>query len=188
MFGDHLPSLTVINKDEKVLDNDNKYLADFFMWDNIGLSKDEVTMEANEFTTYILDKLNMVSGIMPTFHKEFKNKENYNKDFELIQYDMIFGKNYIMNGNGYEKSNMKMGLKDIVLKNYEVNGEDIIVHGENFNYKSSIIINGKKIPTEFKDANTLIGDEIPKDIKDISVGQIGKFDKVLGKSNTLEIK
>lgn len=111
MFGDHLPSLTVINKDEKVLENDNKYLADFFMWDNIGLSKDEVTMEANEFTTYILDKLNMVSGIMPTFHKEFKNKENYNKDFELIQYEMIFGKNYIMNGNCYEKSNMKMGFK-----------------------------------------------------------------------------
>lgn len=188
MFGDHLPSLTVINENEKVLDNDNKYLSDFFIWDNIGLPKEEVTIEANEFTTYILDKLNMVSGIMPTFHKEFKNDKNYDKDFELLQYDMLFGKKYIIGDNKYEKSNMKMGLKDIALDNYEINGDKITVHGQNFNYKSSILINGKKIATELKDSNTLIGSEVPIKIKNIAVGQIGKYDKVLSESNILKVK
>ncbi|MGM8317291.1 sulfatase-like hydrolase/transferase, partial [Clostridium perfringens] len=34
MFGDHLPSLKIINDDESVLKDGNKYLADFFIWDN----------------------------------------------------------------------------------------------------------------------------------------------------------
>ena len=66
MFGDHLPSLKIINDDESVLKDGNKYLADFFIWDNIGLPKENVNMEAEEFTTYILEKLNMVAGVMPT--------------------------------------------------------------------------------------------------------------------------
>ncbi len=45
-------------------------------------------MEAEEFTTYILEKLNMVAGVMPTFHNACKDDENYKEDFELLQYDM----------------------------------------------------------------------------------------------------
>ncbi len=32
MFGDHLPSLKIINDDESVLKDGNKYLADFFLY------------------------------------------------------------------------------------------------------------------------------------------------------------
>lgn len=84
MFGDHLPSLKVINDDENVLKDGNKYLTDFFIWDNIGLSKENINMEAEEFTTYILEKLNMVSGVMPSFHEAYKEKKNYANNFELL--------------------------------------------------------------------------------------------------------
>ncbi len=113
MFGDHLPSLKIINDDESVLKDGNKYLADFFIWDNIGLPKENVNMEAEEFTTYILEKLNMVAGVMPTFHNACKDDENYKEDFELLQYDMLFGNKYILNENKnkYEKNQYEDGIK-----------------------------------------------------------------------------
>ena len=190
MFGDHLPSLKIINDDESVLKDGNKYLADFFIWDNIGLPKENVNMEAEEFTTYILEKLNMVAGVMPTFHNACKDDENYKEDFELLQYDMLFGNKYILNENKnkYEKTNMKMGLKEITLNNYDIKDDILTVTGDNFNYKSKIIINGKIKETNFIDENTLTTTEIPSNIKNISVGQIGKYDKILSSSNSLEIK
>ena len=190
MFGDHLPSLKIINDDESVLKDGNKYLADFFIWDNIGLPKENVNMEAEEFTTYILEKLNMVAGVMPTFHNACKDDENYKEDFELLQYDMLFGNKYILNENKnkYEKTNMKMGLKEITLNNYDIKDDILTVTGDNFNYKSKIIINGKIKETNFIDENTLTTTEIPSNIKSISVGQIGKYDKILSSSNSLEIK
>ena len=190
MFGDHLPSLKIINDDESVLKDGNKYLADFFIWDNIGLPKENVNMEAEEFTTYILEKLNMVAGVMPTFHNAYKDDEHYKEDFELLQYDMLFGNKYILNENKnkYEKTNMKMGLKEITLNNYDIKDDILTVTGDNFNYKSKIIINGKIKETNFIDENTLTTTEIPSNIKSISVGQIGKYDKILSSSNSLEIK
>lgn len=190
MFGDHLPSLKIINDDESVLKDGNKYLADFFIWDNIGLPKENINMEAEEFTTYILEKLNMVAGVMPTFHNSCKDDENYKEDFELLQYDMLFGNKYILNENKnkYEKTNMKMGLKEITLNNYDIKDDILTVTGDNFNYKSKIIINGKIKETNFIDENTLTTTEIPSNIKNISVGQIGKYDKILSTSNSLEIK
>ncbi|MDU7963457.1 MAG: LTA synthase family protein [Clostridium perfringens] len=190
MFGDHLPSLKIINDDESVLKGGNKYLADFFIWDNIGLPKENINMEAEEFTTYILEKLNMVAGVMPTFHNSCKDDENYKEDFELLQYDMLFGNKYILNENKnkYEKTNMKMGLKEITLNNYDIKDDILTVTGDNFNYKSKIIINGKIKETNFIDENTLTTTEIPSNIKSISVGQIGKYDKILSTSNSLEIR
>ena len=190
MFGDHLPSLKIINDDESVLKDGNKYLADFFIWDNIGLPKENINMEAEEFTTYILEKLNMVAGVMPTFHNAYKDDEQYKEDFELLQYDMLFGNKYILNENKnkYEKTNMKMGLKEITLNNYDIKDDILTVTGDNFNYKSKIIINGKIKETNFIDENTLTTTEIPSNIKSISVGQIGKYDKILSSSNSLEIK
>lgn len=190
MFGDHLPSLKVINEDESVLKDRNKYLTDFFIWDNIGLQKENVNMEAEEFTTYILDKLNMVSGVMPTFHEAYKEKPDYNKEFELLEYDMLFGKKYFFSADKkqYEKTNMKLGINEIVLNNYDISNNTLTVTGDNFNYKSKIIINGKIVETSFVDKHTLTTTDIPSDIKKISVGQIGKYDKILGSTNTLEIK
>lgn len=191
MFGDHLPSLKVINEDETVLKEDDKYLADFFIWDNMNLQKEEgITMEANELTTYILKNLNMVSGIMPTFHEAYKNDENYNKDFELLQYDMLFGHKHIFgkDKNRYQRTDMKLGLLPITIEDYSINNNILTVKGQNFNYKSSIIINGKKVETTFVDNNTLTTIDIPSKLKSISVGQIGKYDKVLSSSNTLEVK
>lgn len=190
MFGDHLPSLKVINEDESVLKDGNKYLTDFFIWDNIGLQKENVNMEAEEFTTYILDKLNMVSGVMPTFHEAYKEKPDYNKEFELLQYDMLFGNKYFLSEDKkqYEKTNMKLGINEIVLNNYDISNNTLTVTGDNFNYKSKIIINGKSVETDFVDSHTLTTTDIPSSIKKISVGQIGKYDKVLSATNVLEVK
>lgn len=190
MFGDHLPSLKVINEDESVLKDGNKYLTDFFIWDNIGLQKENVNMEAEEFTTYILDKLNMVSGVMPTFHEAYKEKPDYNKEFELLQYDMLFGNKYFLSADKkqYEKTNMKLGINEIVLNNYDISNNTLTVTGDNFNYKSKIIINGKIVETNFVDNHTLTTSDIPSSINKISVGQIGKYDKILSSTNVLEVK
>ena len=79
-----------------------------------------------------------------------------------------------------------MFLIVIILK--YIKDDILTVTGDNFNYKSKIIINGKIKETNFIDENTLTTTEIPSNIKNISVGQIGKYDKILSSSNSLEIK
>lgn len=103
---------------------------------------------------------------------------------------MLFGHKYFLSEdkNRYERTNMKIGLDDIIFNSYKLDNGTMTVTGDNFNYKSKILINGRIVETNFIDKNTLTTTDIPSNIKRISVGQIGKYDKVLGSSNTIEIK
>ncbi|MEF9951915.1 MAG: sulfatase-like hydrolase/transferase [Clostridium sp.] len=185
VFSDHLPSLDVLNR-EGALDSKSKYQTEYFIWNNLGLEKKTKELEAYEISSYLFDLIDMDGGIVPTFHNKLKGDKNYLDSFKRLQYDMLYSEKYIFAGKPYEKSNMKMGLDEIKSSKYYVEGELLVVKGENFNYKSSILVNGKIVPTEYVDENTLKSKEPIKNPKAISVGQIGKHDKILSKTNELE--
>ena len=51
MYGDHLPSLEV---DDKDLTYGNKYETSYFIWDNMGLKKKDGVIEAYQLGSDIL--------------------------------------------------------------------------------------------------------------------------------------
>ena len=85
MYGDHLPSLEIEDED---LTYGNKYQTSYFMWDNIGLKKKDGTIEAYDLGSEVLNKCNIHTGLMNSFHQTRKgNKklsERHRKSFSMI--------------------------------------------------------------------------------------------------------
>ncbi|MGL5244287.1 MAG: LTA synthase family protein, partial [Sarcina sp.] len=187
MFSDHLPSLDVLNREDASISSKEKYETQYVIWNNIGLPKVDKNLEAYQLSTYLLNLININSGIIPTFHKVYSNQSNYEEEFEDIQYDVLFGNKYLYDDmEPYKKTNLHMGLNDIIVDSYYLENNVITVKGNNFTNKSSILINDKIVPTKFIDENTLVSNEPGKNVKNVSVGQVGKYSKILSKSNTKE--
>lgn len=186
-YSDHLPMLDVVDN-EKVFNKDEKRMSDYFIWDNIGLEKKELNLEAYHMSAYVLDLLNMDAGLIPTFHKNSILNDNYKDELELLQYDIIHGDRYLYNGTSYiDKTNMKLGLNDIKLEAIESNNGEVTAKGQYFTEKSKIVIDGKLVDTEFVDSTTLKA-KYSKSFKEVSVAQVGRHDKKLGETNKVSLK
>ena len=61
------------------------------MWDNIGLKKKDGTIEAYDLGSEVLNKCNIHTGLMNSFHQTRKGTKNYQKDMKELQYDMLYG-------------------------------------------------------------------------------------------------
>lgn len=152
-FGDHLPSLEINNKD---LTYGSKFWTNYFIWDNIGLKREEKTMEAYQLSSYVLEKLNITNGFLNQYHQTMKDKEDYRKKLKLVEYDLLYGNNYINKGkNPYVATEMKFGVKDITLDCIQFWDDTVVIKGENFTQYSRVSINGVRQKTKFIDENTL---------------------------------
>ena len=119
MYGDHLPSLEIEDED---LTYGNKYQTSYFMWDNIGLKKKDGTIEAYDLGSEVLNKCNIHTGLMNSFHQTRKGTKNYQKDMKELQYDMLYGKQYVWNQeNPFKATDLKFGIRPLtVTKVYDV--------------------------------------------------------------------
>lgn len=191
-YGDHLPALSLVNnEDERVPD---KYATPYFIYDNIGLSKEDEDIELFELSTKILDAINVKTGIMPQVHREYKDSEYYLDVLNLVQYDLLFGNKYIADlGSIYSSTDIKMGIKPITITGAEVNeveeNNELILTGENFTKFSTIFIGNTSYKTEFIDNNT-ISCVVPSNvvIYEVTVKQLGQYDAVLGSTEVFNLE
>lgn len=174
-FGDHLPSLEINNKD---LTYGSKFWTNYFIWDNIGLKREEKTMEAYQLSSYVLEKLNITTGFLNQFHQTMKDEEDYRKKLKLVEYDLLYGHNYINKGkNPYEATKMEFGVKDITLDRIQFWNNTVVIKGDNFTQYSRVNINGVRQKTKFIDKHTLEIDAsafLKKDGTVITVDQVNK--------------
>lgn len=184
-YSDHTPALNVFSNDDFYLD---KYEVPYAVYANFDIPKEKLNLEAYQLSTLAMELSNVEYGPIETIHAIRGNSENYQKELELIQYDMLFGKQYYLDDSDKAKDNkMNMGLEEIVVDNIENNNGKIIIHGKNFNQSSCAYINGKKVETTVIDSTKLEINNI-KDITSVIVKQLGKYDAPLGESNELTIK
>ena len=116
-WGDHLPSFGFTNSS---LSTENVYLTEYVVQDNLNLDKTDIDLYAYQLTSRILHDLDMNDGLFTKLHQNylFGTNENY-KDFQtylaklkLLQYDTLYGQNYIHNENSIPvASNLKLGTK-----------------------------------------------------------------------------
>lgn len=178
MYGDHLPSLGIEDED---LTYGNKYWTSYFIWDNIGLKKQDGNIEAYQLASTIMDRIGIHDGILTKFHQTQKGSDTYLKNLTDLQYDIFYGKNYIYDQeNPYKPTDITFGCRNLeVTKIYE-SDDSIFIVGNNFTNYCNVLVAGNKISTTFHNEHLL---EISKE--DIQDGDVFEVDIISKAPRTL---
>lgn len=182
-YGDHLPTMGLKAEDLK-----GRYLynTNYVIWDNIGLKKEDRNIPSYQIMADVLDRLDIHSGTVFNYHQERRKTKNYLADLELLQYDILYGKQYVYGGNPpIKEGHMVMGVRDVTLKNIVPHLENgYSLYGENFTKSSKVFVNGERQKSTFLN-NTRI--DLPEtELKDgdvIVVIQMGSSNTIFRKSD-----
>ena len=90
---------------------------------------------------------------------------------------MLYGKHYAYGGSEpYERVDMKMGHKNISIKDLVKIGDRYYIRGENFTERSIISMDGRQLSTVYLSPTLLaLNEEIdPDDIGKLEVSQVDK--------------
>ena len=185
-YGDHLPTMDLEAKDLK-----SRYLynTNYVIWDNIGLKKDDENIAAYQIMAEVFDRLDIHSGTVFNYHQQRRETKNYLADLELLQYDMMYGDQYVYEKYGMPvpEEHMVMGVKDAEISQMVVqaDGTTYSIYGDNFTKQSKVYINGEKQSTTFLNNTRL--DLKKSEIKDgdtVMVAQVGSSNTIFRESKT----
>lgn len=188
-YGDHLPTMDLQAKDMK-----SKYLynTNYVIWDNIGLEKKDGNYAAYQIMSEVLERLDIHTGTVFNYHQQRHQTKDYLADLELLQYDILYGKQYVYEDNGapITEGHMQMGVKDTSITNLieQVDGT-YSIYGENFTKQTKIYINEEKQTTTFLN-NTRV-DLKKSGLKDgdiIIAAQVGSSNTIFRTSVKYEFK
>jgi len=153
-FGDHLPGLNLV---EEELSNQNIYATQYVIWDNMGLTENDRDVEAYQLGAWTMEQIGNDVGVMVRFHQMQMDDAHYQQNFEILEYDMLYGDRFIYGGNEHTYENkLEMGLKPVTITRLYDQYGNLFVEGENFTYASRVEINGDRETTIFVNPNLLI--------------------------------
>lgn len=191
LYGDHLPTLGL---SDARLENGNMYQTEYVIWDNIGLEKKDEDITSYQLSTKLFQELKEPLGIMQEYHVKYAEKEVYQKDMEMLEYDLLYGNQYTyQNGlTAYEPSDMKMGISKIKIssiKKSEDAAKTYTIKGRNFNQYTIVYVNGKQVSTELLSTSKLkITDVALSEGDRVTTAQVGDDHIPLGYSNELLVQ
>lgn len=182
-YGDHLPTMGLKAEDLK-----SRYLynTNYVIWDNIGLQKDDKNIPAYQLMSEVLNRLDIHSGTVFNYHQQRKGTKNYLSDLELLQYDILYGKQYVYNGKApITEGHMVMGIRNVSLSSIvpQLNS-GYSLYGENFTKYSRVYVNGEKQKSSFLNNTRInLSETELKDGGVIQVGQVGSSDTIFRMSD-----
>lgn len=191
LYGDHLPT---IGLSEERLENENMYQTEYVIWDNIGFTQEDEDLRSYQLSTKLFSELNLPMGIMQEYHVEYDDTEEYQKDMEILEYDLLYGDQYTYaNGlTAYEPAAIQMGIDKISVTNIKKSNTEektYFIAGKNFNEYTIVYVNGKQADTEFIDDGSLkVTGQSLSDGDRITTAQVGDDHIALGYSNELVIQ
>lgn len=179
-YGDHLPTMGLKAEDLK-----SRYLynTNYVIWDNIGLQKDDKNIPAYQLMSEVLNRLDIHSGTVFNYHQQRKGTKNYLSDLELLQYDILYGKQYVYNGKApITEGHMVMGIRNVSLSSIvpQLNS-GYSLYGENFTKYSRVYVNGEKQKSGFLNNTRINLSET--ELKDGDVIQVGSSDTIFRMSD-----
>lgn len=172
IYGDHMPSL---DSPDDLLGEDDIYSTDYIIWTNYESPKIDKNLESYNLFSAALERLNINKGIMPKLHQYGMNSGKiYSAELHRIQYDILYGDKFVYGENPitYKPTDMKLGIRDIVIENVERKSENTYIKGKNFTPYSIVSVNGREVDTTFVDENTLkISSKACKNYEQITIIQ-----------------
>lgn len=178
-YGDHLP---VLDLTEDKMKNQSVYETEYLITSNYGLPKIDENLSAYQLYSEVLNRIGIHDGILNWYHQTRKNYGNYLDNLETLEYDMLYGENYVYGGsNPFQKTDMQMGVRKIEVEKIFNFGDSTYVVGQNFTPYSKVAVNGNFEDTVFVNSKILRLPNAVKnsDPKEFSVSQVGKYNAVL---------
>ena len=177
IYGDHIPALDVKEENYKQAD---LYSTRYVIWDNIGLPKEDRDIHSYESGAMLLADAGLShEGIIFDYQQtnDPDSDTTYLDDQEALAYDMLYGKHYAYGGTEpYERIDMKMGHKNIKIKDLVKIGDRYYIRGENFTERSVISMEGRQLSTLYLSPTLLALNETIEtdDIGKLEVSQVDK--------------
>ncbi len=188
LYGDHLPTMGL---EEIDLMNYNLFQTEYVIWDNMGLEREVKNIYAYQAMAEVLDDLDIHEGTLFRYHQSMSGDEEYQLNLQTLQYDMLYGKQYVYEqSNPFSETLLRLGTKAVRLNGIEMVGQDMYyIYGENFTQSSKLRVEGELIEdTEFIDSGTLFvreADISAGDWLDVAQQSNSSTAKVLSHSNTM---
>lgn len=179
IYGDHLPGLPIKPED---LVSKSIYETEYVIWDNIGLEKEEKNLFAYQLGAEVLGRIGIHEGVLTKYHQNHAEDLYYLNNLKALQYDMLYGREYIFGGvNPYKPTDMKMGVREIKVEKVVKIGGAYYIKGENFTPFSKISIDGEVLDTIFLGPSVLgLLEEVPQeDVRRMKVSQVEKNNEIL---------
>lgn len=188
-YGDHLPTMGLKSSDVK-----SRYLynTNYVVWDNIGLQENDRNVASYQIMADVFEELGIHSGTVFNYHQERHQTKDYLKDLELLQYDLLYGKQYTYRGvqKVPELGHMFMGVNDVTLTEIVTQLDNTYsLYGTNFTQWSKVYINGEKQNTTFLN-NTRIDlkDAVLEEGDILTVSQVGSSNTIFRTSAKYEYR
>ena len=129
----------------------------------------------------VFERLDIHAGTVFNYHQERRETRDYLADLELLQYDILYGNQYVYDGEPpITEGHMQMGVKDTIVTDLIIHlDEGYSLYGQNFTKSSKVYVNGEKQKSSFLN-NTRI--ELPETV--LLEGDVLTVSQV-GSSNTI---
>ncbi len=182
LYGDHLPALQM---EEDNLQSHSLYKTEYLIWDNLSLKKQDQHIKAYQLTARVFALLGIHEGTFPQFHQSCQQESTYLKDLRKLQYDQLYGANYLSGGQpAYQPSDLQMGVRPIQVTDYIQLLDSWYIVGENFTQYSKATVDGEILETEFLNGHLLrvLDDEMIQEVSspdDIKISQVEAYREVL---------
>ena len=184
MYGDHLPTMGLT-----VEDMENRYLfqTEYVIWDNMGLEKKDANIAAYQMAAEVMNRVGIHEGNVFRYHQARRQTKNYQADLEMLQYDILYGKQYVYGGkNPYKKEKLHLGVEEVTLDKIEkISDGRYYITGTNFTQSAYLEVNGELVEVTYVSPTTLLltdadlqdGDEV-----DIAIRSNSSTRKVLSRT------
>jgi hypothetical protein len=74
------------------------YNTNYVIWDNIGLEEKDQNLPTYQLISEVFEQLDIHSGTVFNYHQERRESTDYLADLELLQYDILYGEQYVYDG------------------------------------------------------------------------------------------
>lgn len=159
LYGDHLPSLGENQSTFSSLTKEDLFKTPYLIIESNNkkmISIDKNTeIHAYEFLYEIFSDLNINSTIYHRFREIFKEDTKYNDYEKQLILDIKKQNIYDNSKFPYEISPIKIGNNTQIIEDININNDRVFIIGNGFTENSKILVNGKKIDTQYISTNCL---------------------------------
>lgn len=183
IYGDHLPTLGL--EAENMFDGD-VYSTEYVIWSNCGFECEGGDIQAFQLSAKVLDALGITGGEMFRIHNQLSEDEKYYTYMQLMEYDMLKGKNYALGDDTPKPTEMTLGTQTISISALQGYEDVLFVSGENFTKHSYIFVNDIRCETVYISDTLLLAKDAAAEASDvIYVAQVCDNSTLLSHTNSL---
>ncbi len=147
LYGDHLPSLSIVPGD---LSNEDIFQTEYVILTNYGAEKNYPAvgdLQAYQLGAVAMDLVGLHRGVLTRYHQQMRDQSGYLEGLEELEFDMLYGDRFVYNGNveRYPVMDMQMGIHPITVSDVTFDPESglVTVKGDRFTDWSYIELDGE---------------------------------------------